>query len=256
MSRRVAVTRPPGPSDRFARLLSRAGLQPVFLPVLRRDPIADSELAALAARFADAGGADLAVATSPAGAEGLGRLFARCGLVKPPAAAIGSATAAALREAGFEVDQLAPGGDASSLGRALEESDLLGRRVVVALGSRNDPGLVQRLEAAGARVFPALLYRTGPRSEREVRFAARALLEGEVDLVSLLSGSAVWAFVERLGRSEARRALAARPRAALGATAAAALGRIGLSPNVRPARPVLEDLVESIERWFDTAARR
>jgi uroporphyrinogen III methyltransferase/synthase len=166
---KVLVTRPRGQSAELVRRLRALPVEVVECPLIEIEPLSDDPV--------DAVGYDWVIVTSPNGAAEL----ARRGRNLPPIAAVGPATADALRACGLE---------AAFVPSAASQDDLLaelprpaGRVLFVAAeGARRGP-----VEQLGADFLP--LYRT--RLLRPVLPAA--------DVVLLASGSAARAYVEAGG---------------------------------------------------------
>src|SRR5690606_32533436 len=114
----------------------------------------------------------------------------------PRVAAVGAATAAALRDAGWHVD-VTGDGDATALVDALAEAeDLAGARVLFPAASRAGSTLEERLAALGATVGRVEAYRTclTPPDPDLVL----ADLAAGVDVVAFASPSAVASLAEAL----------------------------------------------------------
>jgi uroporphyrinogen-III synthase len=190
---RVAVTR-----EDLAERVAALGHEPVLVELIRIEPLGDEPV--------DATGYDWLVVTSANGAHELGRRGVRANRI----AAIGPATAAALREHGLHVDLVPDTHTQEGLRDALPAGRLL---LAAAEGARRDV-----LEAD----FVAL-YRTV-----ELPQAVDA------DIALLMSGSAA-------------RALGARiPVIAIGPQTAAEARRIGLQVVAVAEAPSVDGLVEAL----------
>ena len=190
---RVAVTR-----EDLAERVAALGHEPVLVELIRIEPLGDEPV--------DATGYDWLVVTSANGAHELGRRGVRANRI----AAIGPATAAALREHGLQVDLVPDTHTQEGLRDALPAGRLL---LAAAEGARRDV-----LEAD----FVAL-YRTV-----ELPQAVDA------DIALLMSGSAA-------------RALGARiPVIAIGPQTAAEARRIGLQVVAVAEAPSVDGLVEAL----------
>ena len=239
--RAVLVTRPGGTRDPLARRLAGAGVRVYAVPtVATRDMAPGGDLDTAAAEMA---GYDWVVVTS---ATAVGALAAALGRVErravperahgrsmpaaPPAtahagprfAAVGPATASALREAGMEVTVQAADATGTGLGRALRAGggELAGRRVLLPRASAAAPELPALLRAAGADVREVVAYETveGPAASRPA--LAAALADPLLSAIAVASGSAVRGLV----------ALAAMPDPD-------AAGPTGPAPDLRAAGP-------------------
>ena len=189
---RIAVTRAAGQSDELAQRIEALGCEPVLWPLIAIEP--------LGAEPIDPSGYDWVIVTSPNGATELARR-----LTAPPRrlAAIGPATAAALRAHGQEPDLVAHESTQEGL---LAELPRPAGRVLLAAAEGARRLLVDEL---GADFLP--LYRTVELAPAEAP---------DVDLVLLASPSAARA----LARTPARSV----PVVAIGPQTAAAARELGL----------------------------
>lgn len=191
-SRRVLVTRPVDQADDLAGLLVERGLEPVVVPTVAVD--VTTTRAALAEMLHGLDGADWLVLTSANGARALS---ASLDGERLPAsvrvAAVGPATASALREAGIGVDHVPDVHLTVAIAEGL--GDVNGRRVVLARADAATPDLRDALVERGARVEEVVAYRTleGPAASADgIRSALRRPLGG----VAFTSGSTVRGLVE------------------------------------------------------------
>lgn len=154
--------------------------------------------------------------------------------VWPRVAAVGPATAAVLRQRDVRVDCLPSQATGSALAAAIVGCGLGGGRVLLPAGDLARPELRAGLEAAGAQVEQVTVYRTvrpDVVGAGDAPWDALAALErGEIDVVVLLSPSAITNLVEMLG---ARQAVLQRARlACIGPTTAAAVRERGFLPAI------------------------
>ncbi|HEY7063099.1 MAG TPA: uroporphyrinogen-III C-methyltransferase [Chloroflexota bacterium] len=200
--RRVLVTRTREQASTLVELLRAAGARPVELPTIAVQPPAS--YAALDAALLGLGGLgpSWVIFTSVNGVEAVfGRLEA-LGLdarvfSSAQLAAIGPATAEALRRHGLRADY-AP---AEALTRAILadfcERDLRGACVLLPRADIAPPELAEGLAALGADVQSVVAYCTVP-TEGLAAEARRALTVGGVDVVCFTSSSTVRNLVEAL----------------------------------------------------------
>ena len=198
-------------------------MEPVLVPAIEIEPVNDNELAREAARLPEFA---WAIVTSPNGAA---RLLDACRRVgtNPNStrwAAVGSATAGALRDAGV-ADPWLP---SESRGRAIADELPLcaGDVVLVARAERGDPGLVAGLRDRDASVCEIVAYRTveGPDTSRQA--LRDALTDDPIAAVLFASGSAVRGLL-RLAAPDFGQAVLAIPAICIGpgsAESAAAAG--------------------------------
>lgn len=170
---RVVVTRPRAQARRLVERLEALGVEVVECPLIEIERISDDPV--------DATGYDWVIVTSANGAEEL----ARRGVNLPRVAAVGQATAAALRAHGIE-PAFVP--RVSSQDGLLRELPRPAGRVLFAAAEGARPGPMEEL---GADFVP--LYRTRALSPEPP----------EADLVVLASGSAALAYAAAGGHAPA-----------------------------------------------------
>ena len=184
--RRVLVARPVGQEHQLLDGLRHIGIEGIPVPAVSIAPADEGALARLTDRL---DGADWLVITSVNGAAALAR--ALDGRRLPPSiglAAVGPATAHALREAGLRVDAV----PAQYLTMAIADAlgPVEGKHVVLARADIATPQLREALLARGARVEEIVAYRTieGPAASREL---LRLALDDGLDAILFTSGSTV-----------------------------------------------------------------
>ncbi len=181
--RGVLVTRPAAQAAELAAAIEGAGGTAIRFPAIEiqgRDPgIVERELAALPP-------ADIVFFASPNAVEfGLAAAAPGARL-----AAIGPATAAALRARGRTVDIRSPGGfDSEALLQEPALQDVRGRRVRIVRGDRGRELLASTLKERGAAVDYLSVYRRLParHSEEELDALERLWRNGAVDIVTVMS---------------------------------------------------------------------
>ena len=201
----IVITRPREPAEALAAALAREGARPIVFPALAIEDLPPTpELEAALARLASFA---LAIFVS-AHAVQKGIAAARARAPWPAGlrvAAVGEATAEALRNCGFaQVISPRERHDSDALLALPELQAVRGENIVVFRGEGGRERLKEVLEQRGARVDYAQCYRrVMPRSD------PGALLEawsrGEVHAVSALSGETLENFVAMLGEAGARR---------------------------------------------------
>lgn len=225
----IVVTRDEGPEGPLGHLLRERGFRVYHWPTIRIVPAADT--AALEESLAELASFDWVVFTSPravaAVLDGVGSDAAR-----PRIAAVGESTAAALAEAGWNVD-VVPG---TQTGEALVAALIAagvgpGTRVLFPASAIARDTVPDGLGEAGVTVVQVEAYRTEPaRLDRE---SCRDLLDrGDVAMVAFTSPSTVENLERALGQ-ELFETLKARVRAvAIGPTTGEAAGRAGFEVSV------------------------
>lgn len=205
----VVLTRPDGAAGELARALSDAGARTILFPALAIRPVESSP--ALDAVLATLGRCDLAVFVSAnaveAGFEAL-KLRSIAWPKKLRAAAVGEATAAALRNSGVSAVISPPERfDSEGLLALPELQAVQGRNIIVFRGEGGREHLKDVLESRGARVAYAECYRR-ERPATDPAPLLSAWSRGEVQVVGVLSAETLENFVEMIG-PEGRARLAA-----------------------------------------------
>jgi uroporphyrinogen III methyltransferase / synthase len=189
MTHRILVTRPARQAADLAGLLRARGLTPVVVPTVAID--AASTGAELDAMLDSLDGASWLILTSANGAEALAARLAATGHQLPVGlrvAAVGPATADALRAAAIRVDSVP--GDYLTVAIADGLGDVREQRVVLARADAATPELRQALVECGAVVEEVVAYRTveGAASSRD---PLRAALHDDLAGIAFTSGSTV-----------------------------------------------------------------
>ena len=190
--KRVLVTRSRTQSADLVDRLERAGAEPVEVPTIEIQPVEDTrEIDSALARLTDY---EWVVFTSTNTVE---QLFERLDALGRDArlfhtsrlAAIGTATAAALRERGVIADLVSRESVSQSLIDGLAEQGVAGKTILLP-GAEVRPDRLRRgLEMLGAVVREVILYRTVLPSGADARLAEA--LESGVDVVTFTSSSTV-----------------------------------------------------------------
>jgi uroporphyrinogen-III synthase len=240
--RRVLVTRASEDAAAWAERLASLGAEPVILPCIRSELLDDARTRAiLAAALHET---DWLCLTSPRGVEAVATLAG------PPApavrlAAVGDATAAAIRAAFGRTPFVAAGGTSRALGdelaaalRATVPTPVRAARVLMAVaeGGRTDAEDV--LDRAGARVTRVNVYRTVPAApaEHPVDLGAERIFD-----VLFASPSAVYGLLNQALLPADARIFT------IGPTTSAAVAAAGLTVSGEALRPDLESLLEAMQ---------
>lgn len=238
---RVVVTRAEAQAGELARRLARAGATVALLPLIETIPPDDPRPLARAASELPL--YDWAVFTSANGARALldaaeGSLPARLAV-----AVVGNATAAVLRQAGFEPRLVAAKGNAEALLADLAPH-VAHRRVLLPQAADARPVLAQGLEAAGADLSAVVAYAKRLPQDAPAR-AAELFSSAPLGWVTFTSGGIARRFAGLLAAEwpERRRELLA---ASIGPVTSADLRALGVEPAVEAAEPTDEALVEGI----------
>jgi uroporphyrinogen-III synthase len=238
--RGVAVTRGEGPDGELSRLLARAGARVLAWPAIAIVEPTDPE--PLATALAELVRFDWVAFTS---ANAVAAVASRLpgGAKLPPAAAVGAATAAAARAAGFEVRVEAARAGARSLVEAWSAAvPLAGARVLWPAGAAAEAALSTALAARGATPVRVEAYRTVAAPLDGARFRAE-LERGEVDAVAFASPSAVANLARAFAPAPLAVALGAVAAISIGETTTAALRAYALEAAAEAAPSTFEGLV-------------
>ena len=215
--RRVLVTRSRTQSADLVELLERAGAEAVEVPTIEIQPVEDTrEIDATLERLADY---DWVIFTSTNTVE---QLFGRLDTLDHDArqfhasrvAAIGTATATALRERGMVADLISRESVSQSLIDGLAEQGVAGQDILLPGAEVRPERLRRGLEGLGAVVREMTLYRTVPPSDAGARLAEA--LDAGVDVVTFTSSSTVTNLVALLEGDATR----------LGEASVACIGRV------------------------------
>lgn len=251
MTRRILVTRPQGQDRELDQLLRQRGLSPICVPTVAID--AESVAPALDAAMDALTGTDWLVVTSRNGAEAVARrLGGRAGALPSETrlAAVGPATAAALRRSGLRVDHVPD--DYLTVAIADGLGDVAGRRVVLARADAATPELRDALVARGALVEEVVAYRTivGPATSRD---ALHAALQRDLDGIAFTSSSTVSGLL-RLAPSLDRRRARNLPTFCIGPVTADTARRDGFQVEAVAAPHTAAALADAIARHFGMEA--
>ena len=238
--RRVVVTRAPGQAGQLSRLLSEAGADPIEFPAIAIAPPSDPRpLRAALDRLDSYRWLVLTSANGVLHGLGRGRPF-RGGV-----AAVGPATAAALREFGWSVDWTPDEARGAAVAEELPIGP--GERVLLLRSDLADGSLARRLGERGARVDDVVAYRTVPRQEPAPEL--RSLFErGTVDAVVLMSPSAVDGLLNGCGADPGLYAGVAL--VSVGPTTSARIRARRLTLAAEAAAPAPEAVIEALGSAF------
>ena len=241
---RVLVTRPRSQNRQISERLKALGAEPVAIPTISIvPPRAGGPLDQALRRLEDY---DWVIVTSANGARAcLGRARAlRLDLTRARVrwAAIGPATAGALREAGIAVAMTPSRFLTDAI--ASEWPGGAGQRVLLPRTDAAPPGLAEALRARGATVDEITAYRTVLAPVRSRAKVRRLVTAHEVDAVVFTSASTVHGLVRLLG--DDRTALGGIEIACIGPVTAAAVTEEGFSPAVVAQEHTVEGLLDAL----------
>ena len=203
----IVITRPRPAAEALAAALAAEGAKPFVFPALAIEDIPPTD--ALESALAALPRAALAIFVSAHAVQKGLAAAARHGAWPggTAVAAVGEATAAALRNSGF-TQVISPrerhDSDALAALPELQAARISGREVVIFRGEGGRERLKELLEERGARVHYAECYRR-LRPDADPGPLLQAWARGEVQAVSVLSGETLANFVAMLGAEGAGR---------------------------------------------------
>jgi len=170
-------------------------------------------------------------------------------------AAIGPATALALRGLGLAPDVVPDEYVAEALAERLRGAVAPGQRVLLPRAARTRDRLVRDLEAMGARVDEVAAYRTRP-AEASAGPLRDALRAGRVDAVTFTSSSTVRHFAALFASDELAWLMAPVVVACIGPITRATAREHGLATEVMPTDYTIPALARAIAAHFGAAGPR
>ncbi len=247
--KRVVVTRAREQASDFADRLRVRGAEPVEFPLIQTVPPPD-KFAAVDAALARAGEyAWICFASAPAAHWFLQRLFERGldgrALAGVKLAAVGPATAAALRESGMVADFVSAALTGEGLAAELP-GPVDGAHLLVPRALEGEDALLETLKARGAIVDAVPAYQTimDGRGAEDVR---ERLTAGTIDAVTFTSSSTVRNFVAALGMPLPPAVLIA----CIGpSTAKTAEDMLGRAPDVVASEHTVAGLLAALEGFW------
>jgi len=256
--RTIVVTRAAAQAQRFTHLLEAAGARVIEAPAIVIAPPAsweplDTALSALPTFH-------WVVFTSVNGVTMVDRRLTALGLAWPAlsgrrVAAIGPATADALREHGVRVDVVPAEYRAEGLVERLRGVLDQGDRVLLPRAAQTRDVLVTSLRALGVEVVEVAAYSTR-RAEGNSARLGEALAAGTVDAVTFTSSSTARNFAEMFSEAERRGWRGHVAVAAIGPITAATAAEYGLATDIMPAEYTIPALARAIVEWFARIPKR
>jgi uroporphyrinogen III methyltransferase/synthase len=247
--KRILVTRARHQAGALSRLLSERGAQPVELPAISIQKMAGKELDDA---IADLPNYHWLIFTSGNGVEAflerlrvLGRDGRALGGLK--VAAIGPATAQALRAKGINPDYVPEVYSSEGLIAGLSRRDIVGKRFLLPRADIADKKLTDGLIELGAEVHEIAAYRTVPQPEA-ISQARGVILSGQIDVITFASSSAVSNLVAVFGKELP--AIKAKV-ACIGPRTAETAAKAGLKVDIVAREYTIPALVAAIEDYFE-----
>lgn len=246
--RRIVVTRTRERAGGLVDLLHLLGAEVTVVPLITTVPLATpQEVQETAARISSHGGSPWVAFTSATAARLVINVLDPGVLDAFRIAAVGPATANALRDAGLEVLVMPDRHDAEGLARALVERGVGGADVWLPVAEGGREVLGAPLRAAGAAVHVQRLYRSEMPADGGSRL--RSALARGADAITLTSGSTARHLVRALDGEALPPAVAI---VCIGARTAAAARDSGLRVDAVAAEQSAEGLAEALSTHFST----
>ena len=238
---RIALTRPAPESDALARRLAAAGHDAVVVPVMAIAPLAVDLPAA---------GIDAVVLTSRHATAGL-TPAQRERLAPLPALAVGAASAAAARAAGFK-DVRTAGADAAALRDLARLTLPHGHRVLYLAGIVHKPALPDALRGDGRSVTVLPTYDAVPVAWDAT--TVEALRAAPPDAWLHFSARSAALAAEQMTGAGLGDAFREAAHLCLSADVASSLHRVGAAKVTIADRPTCESLVQAVSQILTTPA--
>ena len=223
---RLFVTRKFDP--KFAAKLKKAGFKAVFLPLITIKPLKDKK--SFKKNFSKKW--DWIVLTSPNAVQAAAPFLKKRGSAK--VAAVGPATAAALKSAGIKSYRPKKSGGAQGLIPFFKKRNIWGKKILYPASNIAGKELKKGLQNMGGVVKQFAAYRTVPNKRRR--------LVKKTDAVLFFSPSAVANFPKSLGKNI--------PMIPFGKTTAQALRAAGFKPAFVPSQSADTAFVHELKCWF------
>lgn len=242
----VLVTRPADQAEATGALIEAAGGRALLSPCLRAEPPGDPQ--PLRAALAELARFTWIAVTSQCGAQALALALRGAGPLGPQVAAVGSRTAAALREAGIAVALEAPAHDRTGAGLAEALLRAAPGPVLLPRAEEGREELAEALAARGVAVTSVAAYRMAAASAAALAPACQALRQGQVDLLPFASPRTAAVLLAALS-GDAAAVLARTLVGAIGPTTAQALREAGVAVAVT-AQGSFPELLRGLARVY------
>jgi uroporphyrinogen-III synthase len=256
--KRIVITRAATQSEALSKQFSALGAIPIILPLVAfaepEDFTSLDEAIALVDAF------DWVIFTS---GQAVRAVTARSESLKNPLslegskakiAAVGPASAEAVRQAGLPVEYVANVHNSVALADELGER-LRCRKVLLPRSDRANPDLPVALAKYGAQVTDVVAYRTLQPTDVDKQNLGR-IVTGEADAILFFSPSAVQHFEELAGVEQLRGLQDKLAIAAVGPVTAGALRDAGAERFVVAADTTIAAVVQVLEQYFTGTTRQ
>jgi uroporphyrinogen III methyltransferase/synthase len=252
--RRVLVTRSREQAGDLIELLEVRGAEAVQAPMIRIAPPEDGE--PLDRACAQVSRYDWIVFSSPNGVQAFFDRLLRGArdiraLGRARVCAAGPGTAARLIRLGVAVDLLPEDHHPEGIAAALNANGgLTGSRVLLPRAESASDALAEELTRAGATIDDVAAYRTVINESDRHLAIYRQLLDGQLNVVTFTSASAIHAFLALYGADQATDLLNHTIVATMGPATMEAATRASITPAIHLAGGTMAELVEAIVAYL------
>lgn len=248
--KRIVVTRAREQASAFAALLRARGAEPIEFPLIRIAPPPDFFVALDSALRRIAEFDWVCFVSAPSVEHFFARLAASGrdsrALAETKVAAVGPATAAALRLRGITADFQPGQATGAALGTELP-GDIAHSNILLPRALEGEESLAEQLTARGAAVEALPAYQTVLDGANSAQVQAR-LAEGSIDLVTFTSSSTVKNFSQALGGFDMPPSVSM---ACIGpSTAQTAAAILDREPEIVASEHTVDGLVAAIEQYY------
>lgn len=244
----IVVTRARSQAGEMTSMLEALGAEVIEMPTIEiAPPESYTQLDEAIARLERY---DWLVLTSVNGVAHFLRRLDACGrdaraLANVRIAAVGTATAEALRQAHLRADAIPPQYNAETLVKLLAAEGVAGKRILIVRAVEGAEVLPVELRRQGAEVDLVPAYRN-VRPELDVAPLRERLEAGTVSAITFASSSAVRNFAERFEPGELPRLLEKTRVAVIGPMTAITVEELGLKVSIQPRESTIAALVDAL----------
>ncbi len=251
----ILVTRARRQASSLSRLLAERGAQPIELPAIDIQAVANSEeLDQAISNLADY---QWIIFTS---VNGVAAFWQRLYNLKQDSralsgsmiAAIGPATAQALETRGIIPDYVPVVYTGEGIIDGLKNWNIVGQRFLLPRADIADKKLAQEICRLGASVHEVAAYRTLPATEAIIQ-AKQMIISGKIDVITFTSSSTVSNLVAAFGKEPLR--VNSAKVACIGLKTAGTAIKAGLNVDIVAREQTISGLVTAIEEYFGKETR-
>jgi uroporphyrinogen-III synthase len=251
--KRIVVTRAPEQAQELVHALEQLGAQVILLPMVSFALPDDCQKLDEQLRHLDWFDAILFLSKNAVRYmfDRCAQLGIKCEMLQSSSrfvAAVGPATAEALKQKGIRVNYVAQKGTGEALARELRQS-LAGRRVLLPRSDRGDERVPRALREVGANVTEVIAYRTMETDNLDADILAR-VRHAEINAVIFASPSAFQNFRSAIGEAELENLSPRVDFVAIGPTTAHAIRESGARLAVQAEEASAEGLARAIAKHY------